>query len=215
MSEIVPTGIVLATFYEAIFKEFWPETRGQRHTETYRAFVHVHHEHTPQILTLAAFNAHFEVVARALREHDFIGEWENTFPGRPHTSKYECEQNLKGLRCAIQELGAVRVAGKLDYIFDLHVDVPFERTPRNVRDPVDTDIMALVYAYRPRMALSNVSGNKQGRRAVSADDAADTDENKENAAPRAHSVQAAARPAAPRARMAVSELLNHLGAIRA
>ena len=178
----MPTGVVLATFYEAIFKDFWPLDK--QYTATYMAFVHVHHEHTPVILTLDAFNSYFEVVIRALRDHDFIGEWEKTFPGRPHTSKYECEQNLKGLRCGIQELGAARMEGELDYIFDLHADVTFDEFPGNVRDPVDTDIMSLVCAYRPRMALSNIPVNQQRRRAVYAvDDAADTDENKENAAP--------------------------------
>jgi hypothetical protein len=215
--------------YDAIFREFIPpETIPHNvRTDKYRAFMDVHNAHRPKILTLDLFNTYFDVVIQALRDHDFIGEYFEKFPRRPYTSKYECEQNLKGLRYAIQALGQAGIDRELDIILDLHRDFDFQRWPRNVRDPVDCDIMSLVYYYRPRMALTNIHVNRPRRlRPVYTDmgDTTHTDENKENASPRTHTpatppAQLPAPPPArtparlapaPRARMPVPELLTQL-----
>jgi hypothetical protein len=229
MPQPIDVTSALPMLYDAIFKEFIPpETIPHNvRTDKYRAFVHVHHDHRPKILTLGLFNTYFDVVIQALRDHDFIGEYVEKFPGRPYTSKYECEQNLKGLQKAIQALGEAGIDRELDAIFELHRDFDFQRCPRNVRDPIDWDIMSLIHTYRPRMALVERDVNTRRRRRPvytdmhDTDDTTRTNENKENESPRTHTpapppAQPPARtpthtlPPAPRARMPVPELLTQL-----
>ena len=227
----VAQNSTLAEFYDAIFREFMPldgVVGG-----VYREFVAFHQRHTPSILTLNAFRAHFDDVVRALDEHNFIDEYGQRFPDRPHTSTYECKRNLEGLRDAIDALGPAGIEHELDLIYSFHPvseDVPVQG---NVRTPIETDIMELVRAYIPRRPLVNIHTQPGARRPHRRffTDTTHTDGNKENARPRppaptrpttpTPAPEDARRPAqpgqrrphAPRARMTVAELLTQLSTL--
>ena len=217
----------LPMLYDAIFKEFIPPDTAR--TVKYLAFVQVHHQHRPKILTLDAFNTHFDVVLQAFRDHDFVAEYAQMFPGRHYTSKYECEQNLTGLRYAIQALGDAGIDRQLGIIFEWHTDINWQEYARNERDPIDWDIMSLVHAYRPRMALAERDVNTRRRPRPVYTDMHDTDnttrtnENKENESPttptpapadaRGRTEPGQRRPHVYRARMTVAELLTQLSTL--
>ena len=221
----------LGEFYDAIFREFIPPDFVLG--EVYREFVQFHHEHTPKILTLAAFREHFDDVVRALDEHDFIQEYEQMFPDRPHTSTYECKRNLEGLRDAIEALGPAGIEDELDLIYSLHPVGDNVHESLNVRTPIETDIMSLVCAYIARRPLAGIhtqpGARRPPRRFFNGDVRADGD--KENARPRP---PAPTRPTTPtpapadargrtepgqrrphvyRARMTVAELLTQLSTL--
>ena len=216
----------LAEFYDAIFREFIPLDGIP--PQVYLDFVQVHYRHTPRIMTLAAFRAHFDDVVRALDEHNFIDEYEQMFPDRPHTSTYECKRNLEGLRDAIEALGSQGVNHEMDLIYSLHTDSV--DVPRNIRSPIETDLMQLVCGYIPRRPLANIHTQPGVRRPDRRffTDRTHTEEDKENVRPRTPAPTrpttptparpttttptrpAQPRPPAHRARMTVSELLTQL-----
>lgn len=216
----------LGVFYDAIVCEFIP--LDDVRMDKYLDFVQVHHRHTPKILTLDAFHDHYDVVLKALHDHDFIAEYAQNFPGRHYTSRLECETNLTGLRDAIASLGTEQIENEIDYMYSLHPNIDYDALPRNVRSPVENDIMLLIHFYRPRLPLAKISVNTERRRRpgyTDMDDTAHTDENKENVRPPPTAPTPARRPAQPptqplphtpagirplRAHMPVSKLFTQL-----
>ena len=150
--------------YDALFREF-PRQRLSK-WELF-IFAHFADEDHP-IQTLQAFYEQFNVILDVFRTNNFVEQYTQTCKDDAefqanHTSVYECEANLAGLRDAIGSLTAAGVESELDYIYWLHRNCDYRSLSVHAHSPLERDIWTLLVYYRSRVALSNIDVNTPPR----------------------------------------------------